>query len=311
MDSTSAEKMDEVIMSQKVVSIIIVTYNSERDIYDCVRSIVANADVPRECLELVVVDNCSREPEAMFAQLRQLWGEDAVLIRNTKNGGYGQGNNVGLRAASAPMALIMNPDVRLVMPVFQRAAARFEADGDLAVMGLKQMTSANRASTNSICCDWLMNGYLRPVISALANRFDWFWPRRMYVQGSCFFVRRSMFESVGMFDEEHFMYGEEEDIHYRLQARYGASCYAYDKGLRYIHQTEDRAPSLAYEKRIVEANVSLYRKKGVASAIILNHFLQNLRFVMLRDRCFGTSREQRAVNEQLKTYLQTRLKEEK
>ena len=298
-------------MSQKVASIIIVTYNSERDIFDCVRSIVANADVPRECLELIVVDNCSREPEPMFAQVRQLWGNDAVLIHNTSNGGYGQGNNVGLRASSAPLAIIMNPDVRLISPIFRSAVKRFEADGTLAVLGLKQLTSAHRISTNSICCNWLMNGYLRPVITALANRFDWFWPARMYVQGSCFFVRRTMFEAVGMFDEEHFMYGEEEDIHYRLLARFGARCYAYDKGLRYIHQTEGRAPSLAYEKRIVEANVTLYRKKGVAPSLILRHFLQNLRFVMLRDRIFGASQEQRVVNEQLKSYLLTRLKDEK
>ena len=39
----------------KKVSIIIVTYNSEKDIYDCVTSIMEHADIPLQEIELVVV----------------------------------------------------------------------------------------------------------------------------------------------------------------------------------------------------------------------------------------------------------------
>ena len=102
----------------KKVSIIIVTYNSEKDIYDCVDSIQSHTDIPKKEIELIIVDNCSREPEPMFVRLKQQWGEDIILIENTQNGGYGQGNNVGIRRATAPVILIMNPDVRLLEPFF-------------------------------------------------------------------------------------------------------------------------------------------------------------------------------------------------
>ena len=45
----------------KRLSIVIVTYNSEKDIFDCVKSIQKYADIPLSEIELIVVDINSRE----------------------------------------------------------------------------------------------------------------------------------------------------------------------------------------------------------------------------------------------------------
>ena len=63
----------------KKVSIIIVTYNSEHDIYDCVNSIRRYADIPLSEIELVIVDNGSHGVDSMFECLRIRGGEDLVL----------------------------------------------------------------------------------------------------------------------------------------------------------------------------------------------------------------------------------------
>lgn len=65
----------------KKVSIIIVTYNSEKDIYDCITSIIENSDIPLAEIELIVVDNNSTGCDTMFKKLKTLWGEDIVLIK--------------------------------------------------------------------------------------------------------------------------------------------------------------------------------------------------------------------------------------
>ena len=65
----------------KKVSIIIVTYNSEKDIYDCITSIIENSDISLAEIELVVVDNNSRGCDTMFKKLKTLWGEDIILIK--------------------------------------------------------------------------------------------------------------------------------------------------------------------------------------------------------------------------------------
>ena len=108
----------------KRLSIVIVTYKSEEDIYDCLQSIWQYNDIPNEDLEVIVVDN-SPESEMMFSKLRELYKNDIVLIHNTHNGGYGQGNNVGIKQAKAPTIMIMNPDVRLCQPIFRTALEAF------------------------------------------------------------------------------------------------------------------------------------------------------------------------------------------
>ena len=62
----------------KKVSIIIVTYNSEKDIYECINSIIENSDIPLTEIELVVVDNNSTGCDTMFGKLKTLWGEDII-----------------------------------------------------------------------------------------------------------------------------------------------------------------------------------------------------------------------------------------
>jgi GT2 family glycosyltransferase len=49
----------------KLISIIIVTYNSEEHIYNCLKSIFKYNDI-KDALEVIVVDNCSLNSDKMF-----------------------------------------------------------------------------------------------------------------------------------------------------------------------------------------------------------------------------------------------------
>lgn len=287
----------------KRLSIIIVTYNSEKDIYDCIASIRKQCDIVLSDLELIIVDNCSLNPDAMFAQIKAMWGDDVLCIKNNSNGGYGQGNNVGIQASTAPVALIMNPDVRLVQPIFARALQRFDKNSSLGVLGMSQYYPSGRKSRNSVGVTWLVNGYLRTFLQALANRIGWYWPKSMYAQGSCFFVRKEPFVSVGMFDETNFMYGEEEDLHYRLKQKFGLSCFAFDRSLSYQHLAERRTPSFEYEQHIVDANVRLYQKKGFDKHIILKHFRQNAILQLWKERLISPHGEYKQILQRLILYI--------
>ncbi len=257
----------------KKVSIIIVTYNSEHDIYDCVNSIRRYADIPLSEIELVIVDNGSHGVDSMFECLRSLWGEDLVLLKNTHNGGYGQGNNVGIRNSTAPLILIMNPDVRLASHFFAKPLKAFESDAGLCMYGVKQMLTETMESHYSFMCTYMMNGYLRTLIQALCNRLEWYMPRWQYFSGSCFFVRRSMFEEVGLFDESVFMYGEEDDIHWRLMHRWGPH-FRYDKSMRYVHLTSERQPDADYEIKFLHVAMKQNEKKGYSRDKTVRQFLR-------------------------------------
>ena len=172
----------------KRLSVIIVTYHSEHDIYDCLQSIEKYCDIPREELEIIVVDN-SQESDDMFARLRQLYNDSLLLIHNTHNGGYGQGNNVGIKQSSSPVVLVMNPDVRLCEPIFKTALMAFENDSQLCIYGMKQMLSTEQSSPYSFVCTYMMNGYAQTLLTAIGNRLDFYWQSYMFFSGSCFFIR--------------------------------------------------------------------------------------------------------------------------
>lgn len=268
----------------KKVSIIIVTYNSEKDIYDCVTSIMEHADIPLQEIELVVVDNNSVGCDAMFDKLKTLWREDIVQIKNSCNGGYGQGNNVGIRQSSAPLVLIMNPDVRLVCPIFRKAIALFANDKNMCMLGMKQWLTLEEPSTNSFTCTYMMNGYLSTVLSALCTRLDVYIAKYMHFSGSCFFINKAMFEAVGLFDESVFLYGEEDDIHYRLLHRFKGCKMVYDKSLRYLHLTKERQPDIKYEKTLIDVAVMQNKKKGYSERRTLKNIRRSVDLLIYRER---------------------------
>ena len=272
----------------KRLSIIIVTYKSEHDIYDCLKTVWDYCDIPKDELEVIIVDN-SPECEPMFSKLRTLYGNDITLIHNTHNGGYGQGNNIGIREAKAPIILIMNPDVRLFEPIGKIAVEAFEKDKKLSIYGMKQMQSATEMSPTSFFCSYMMNGYLFTILTGLCNRFDLYLPKYMYFSGSCFFIRKDMFESIGLFDESIFMYGEEDDVRWRMMEKFG-SHFKYNKHLHYIHPMLDRPPNINYEKKLLEVAMTQNEKKGYSRKKTLRNRMQNFRMLILRERlrkCFG------------------------
>lgn len=267
----------------KKVSIIIVTYNSEKDIYDCINSIIENSDIPLAEIELVVVDNNSTGCDTMFKKLKTLWGEDIVLIKNNSNGGYGQGNNVGIRQSSAPVVLIMNPDVRLVCPIFKKAIALFSKDNKMCMLGMKQLLTLEQPSTNSFTCTYMMNGYLATIFSALCTRLDIYIAKYMHFSGSCFFINKSMFYAVGLFDESVFLYGEEDDIHYRLKHRFKDCKMVYDKNLKYLHLTKERQPDIKYEETLIDVAVIQNKKKGYDERMTLKNRLRCINLQIIRE----------------------------
>lgn len=256
----------------KRLSIVIVTYMSEHDIYDCLQSIWQFCDIPKENLEVIIVDN-SPSCEPMFGKLRQLYDNNLVLIHNTHNGGYGQGNNVGIRQATAPVIMIMNPDVRLCEPLFCTVLDAFDKNAFLCMYGMKQMLSLEVKSPLSFDCSRRMNGYLIPFISSICNRFDWYFPRFMYLQGSCFFINKKKFEKAGLFDEDIFMYGEEDDIHWRMQKLFGPQ-FTYNAQLRYLHLTLERPMSLATEQKMVGSIALSNEKKGYTRKSTYRNFVK-------------------------------------
>src|SRR3984885_5851601 len=107
------------------VAIVIVTHNSAAEIGGCLDALRGLSDV-----EVLVIDNASADSTATEVALR-----GTRLIANSKNAGFATAVNQGVRATTAPLVLLLNPDAYLVSGL-DALAARLETPGTGAVGGM-------------------------------------------------------------------------------------------------------------------------------------------------------------------------------
>ena len=123
----------------------------------------------------------------MHDKIKSLY-PDVRIIANTKNGGYGQGNNIGIRAASAPIVSIMNPDVRLIMPVFQTFIDVLSKDENI-MCGGKQYATMTKQNP-SFYYDFTESGFRQVIGRIICQKLDIYNQKRMWLQGAFFAIKK-------------------------------------------------------------------------------------------------------------------------
>lgn len=251
----------------KQLSLIILTYNSEKDIYNCLESVSKYNDIG-DALEIIVVDNNSTNYIDMHDKIKSLY-PDVRIIANTKNGGYGQGNNIGIRAASAPIVSIMNPDVRLIMPVFQTFIDVLSKDENI-MCGGKQYATMTKQNP-SFYYDFTELGFRQVIGRIICQKLDIYNQKRMWLQGAFFAIKKNIFEQIGLFDENIFMYAEEFDIHLRLKKHFPKKHIKYIKQAKYLHLTNERVITEDVIKKQYEANIYVCLKSDLSLKKMINN----------------------------------------
>ncbi|MFH1552379.1 MAG: glycosyltransferase family 2 protein [Candidatus Omnitrophota bacterium] len=94
---------------EKLVDIILLSYENPELLKKCVRSVLEHTKVSSR---LIIVDNASREPEVEL-YLQGLHGNDNVAIEkifSEENAGFAAGMNKGMRLSGAPFLCLLNND---------------------------------------------------------------------------------------------------------------------------------------------------------------------------------------------------------
>lgn len=267
----------------KSLSVVIVVYKSEKHIGPCLDALERSNDIG-DRLEVLVVDN---DPEEVAGRQRRLIEEHSALdlryISNDRNGGYGQGNNVGIRNASAPLILIMNPDVRLSGTTPGRICKAFDWNPQLALLGMRQLLGNGSRGRSFLWAPVMPPGLPGRLLLLFSNRTGFFFPRWECIQGSCFALRKNVFESIGMFDETVFMYGEEQDIHCRI-LRQPKTRIACDWSMSYQHLTDQRDCNFSTAIKNWEVAIRRCRKNGIQEDQYWKRIYPHLRLLLWRQR---------------------------
>lgn len=95
-------------MKQKVLSIIVPTYNMERFLSRCLETIIS--DKTKEDIEIVIVNDGSKDNSSKIAHTYEEEYPETIIVIDKENGGYGSTLNTGINNASGKYLKICDSD---------------------------------------------------------------------------------------------------------------------------------------------------------------------------------------------------------
>jgi N-acetylglucosaminyl-diphospho-decaprenol L-rhamnosyltransferase len=207
------------------LSIVIVTFNSAKDIDACLTSLASHPSAVD--FETVVVDNASTDGTA--AMIRARW-PGVRLFEGGGNLGFAGGNNLGIRQTFGELVLLLNPDTVVRPGALDTLVAALDARSDAAVAGPRLVDARGRAELSfgrmigplvELRQKMLVAGHHRglPLFSGYVERVTRDPREADWVSGACLLVRRADAEAVGLLDERYFMYAEDVDFCAAIRAR--------------------------------------------------------------------------------------------
>ena len=202
------------------VSAIVVTFNSRTYLERCLASVVHAVD------EAVVVDSASSDGSA--DAVRELF-PSARVVELGENRGFGAAMNAGVDATEGDYVLLLNPDAWAMEGAVATLVDVAERDPKVAVVGprLTNPVGTLQRSVRGFPTPWRLATeyfflrWLAPRSRTLNAFYGAGFDHRSqtdveFLVGAVLLVRRSMFDEVGGFDPEFFMFNEEVDLCYRL-----------------------------------------------------------------------------------------------
>jgi N-acetylglucosaminyl-diphospho-decaprenol L-rhamnosyltransferase len=174
---------------------IFVTYNSAAVIGAALASLPPG-------LPVIVVDNASGDDSASIAE-----AAGATVIRRPSNAGFGVANNDGMRAAATECVLLMNPDARLLTGCLETLLAVMRDRTDAAILAPTVRTKGgiSRKWSSPITAPAFRSGETRGGATPIG-----------FASGAVFLARREVLLALGGFDEQLFMYFEDDDLSRRV-----------------------------------------------------------------------------------------------
>jgi N-acetylglucosaminyl-diphospho-decaprenol L-rhamnosyltransferase len=253
------------------LSIIIVSHNTRALLQHCLDDLLAAGAAAPLDLQTVVVDNASTDGSRELLAARYPAVE---VIASATNQGFAAANNLGLAAARAPVALLLNSDAFVTAPVLRRACDLLR---DTPLVGLVGVRLVNE--DGSLQATWETFPTLATDIGVSLG-FDRLLARRPaepqrtgpadWVQGACIFVRMTAFASVGGFDETFFMYSEEVDWCRRFWARDWQVWYLGEVAVVHLGGASSRNSNLRRRRNLYRSRLGLRRRfSGPAASGLL------------------------------------------
>ena len=244
------------------LSVIILNYNVRFFLEQCIISVeraLHGIDA-----EIIVADNDSKDDSCALVKARF---PKVILLENKENLGFSKANNRAVEIAKGEYVCILNPDTAVAEDTFSKAIHYAENQSKLGALGVYLMDGTGNYLPES-------KRNIPTPRRSLLKLVGWTKGKNGYyanhvedrgqgnvdtLVGAFMLMKRAVYQEVGGFDEDYFMYGEDIDLSYKLiQAGY-QNCYLGD--LCVLHyKGESTQKDAAYLDRFYGAMRIFYNK---------------------------------------------------
>ena len=188
------------------IGVVIVTHNNEQTILPCLKSVEAQG-----ISDICVVDSASMDTTG--AVLRQ---EMYQYIALPENKGFSYAANKGVPEVAGDYILFLNPDAELLPGAINAMQSGIQLHRDARVVGgllvdargrIQQDAYGDEIHLMSIFTRHMQTKRLVSIISPAA-----------WVSGGSLMIQRDIFQKIGGFDEQFFLYWEDVDLCRRVRS---------------------------------------------------------------------------------------------
>lgn len=200
-------------MTYARVSIVIPTFNGARDLVECLESL-KKVNYPN--IEIIVVDNASTDDTC------QILRRDFPYVRiaqNSRNLGFAEPCNIGIRMAQGELILLLDNDVVVDPNFLGELVSVLEGDPTIGAVGPMMYNYYHRQSIWHVGGKILLRtGRLRFLGLGEIDAGQYGAARVVdYVAGCCLLASKKMYEKIGLLDGDFFAYWEDADWCSRLR----------------------------------------------------------------------------------------------
>lgn len=190
-------------MDNPKVSIIVVNWNAEKYIENCIESL---ENQQYHDYEIILVDNASTDTsvklvEKKFPRVR--------IIKNKENLGFAQGNNVGFKYAKGDIIALFNPDAVADKFWLSELVLLLQSSKNIGAVTGKMYYLGDEYGKNAVFCTWSKIDEKTAMPYNFHN--DEKESKVDYLSGGAMIVKKEVIEKIGNLDPEYFIFFEETD----------------------------------------------------------------------------------------------------
>jgi len=254
------------------ISAIVVNYNGEKYIKECLTSLLAQTKKP---FEIIMVDSFSTDgSKTLLESFKEI---KTVFL--SKNAGYAAAANTGIRLMRGEAALILNSDTRLKPDFLEKLSnSAAKQDKSFGMFSGKLLRQQDEKLVDS--AGQFIRKSIRPIERNYGKKDENYPAGQIFSAcGAVMLLKKELLEGLRFedeyFDEDYFMYFEDFDLGLRA-SRLGWKCY-YEPAAVALHY---RGGSDSVQKN----KFFLFRQKPLK---LKRHLLANRYLVLTKNASAG------------------------